>query len=171
MEELKDKVVLIGMPGCGKTTFGKLLAKELNYKFYDMDDYVEEISGKTVSELFEEGEDVFREWETRACRELVTKKRALISSGGGVIKKDINVQILREKAIIVFIDRPVENIAKDVEVSTRPLLRDGKDKLYTLYSERCDKYKNAADITIVNDGFIKDAIDMCKKKLKNVITN
>ena len=69
----------------------------------------------------------------------------------------------------MFIDRPVDNIAKDVEVSTRPLLKDGKEALYKLYDERYELYKNAADITIVNNGFIKDVINKCKNQLKDLI--
>lgn len=169
MFEKKDKVVLIGMPGCGKTTFGKVLASELNYNFIDMDDYVEEISNKSIKDLFAESEDVFRNWETEACKQLVNKKKVIISSGGGVIKKNENISILKKEAIIVFIDRPVDNIAKDVEVSTRPLLKDGKEALYKLYDERYELYKNAADITIVNNGFIKDVINKCKNQLKDLI--
>lgn len=166
---MKDKVVLIGMPGCGKSTLGKVLAKEIKYKFYDMDDYVKEISNKDIPELFAEGEEVFRNWETRACKELVEKKRVLISSGGGVVKKDRNIEILKDESIIIFIDRPLENICEDIEVSTRPLLRDGKDRLYKLYEERYELYKKSAHITVRNDGYAKDAIEKCKKELRRLI--
>ena len=169
MFEKRDKVVLIGMPGCGKTTFGKVLANELKYNFIDMDDYFEEISNKSIKDLFAESEDVFRNWETEACRQLVNKKKVIISSGGGVIKKSENINILKKESIIVFIDRPVDNIAEDVEVSTRPLLKDGKEALYKLYNERYELYKNAADIIIVNNGFIKDVINKCTNKLKDLI--
>jgi len=167
MSSLKDKVALIGMPGCGKSTLGRVLAKELNYNFYDMDAYIEKISSRTIQELIGEGEDLFREWETKACKELDEKKRVIISTGGGVVKRQENVEILKEGCLILFIDRPLESIAEDVDISTRPLLKDGKDKLYELYSERYDLYKNASDLRIVNDGYIKDAIDTSKKILKN----
>lgn len=166
MKQSMDKIVLIGMPGCGKSTFGKILANELKYNFYDMDTYIEDISKKTIPELFDQGEEVFRDWETEACKQLVQKKRAIISSGGGVVKRQQNVDILKEKAIIVFIDRPVKNIAEDIEVSTRPLLKDGNEKLFSLYEERYELYKNAAEITVVNDGFMKDAIEKVKKDIK-----
>lgn len=169
MSSLKDKVVLIGMPGCGKSTLGRVLAKELNYNFYDMDAYVEKIANRTVQELINESEELFRDFETEACRELAQKKRVIISTGGGVIKRYKNVGILREDSVILFIDRPIESIAKDVDMDSRPLLKEGKDKLYTLYSERYDLYKNAADISIVNNGYIKDAITISKKMLKNMI--
>lgn len=169
MKEIKDKVVLIGMPGCGKSTLGKVLAREINYNFYDMDDYVKQITNKDIPELFAKGEEVFRDWETTACKELVNKKRVVISSGGGVVKRNENIQLLREKSIIIFIDRPLENIAEDIEVSTRPLLKDGKEKLYKLYEERYELYKKAAHIIVCNDGYAKDAIEMCKKELKGLI--
>ena len=85
MSMLKDRVFLIGMPGCGKTTIGKVLAKELNYTFYDMDKYIVDISGKEVHELFNEGEEVFRKWETEACKELSKKRNSIISTGGGEV--------------------------------------------------------------------------------------
>lgn len=169
MKELKDKVVLIGMPGCGKSTFGKLLSAEINYNFYDMDTYVEEISDNTVEGLFNIGEEVFRNWESKACRELVQKKRALISSGGGVVKREENVKLLRKNSIVIFIDRPLNNIIEDIEVESRPLLKNSKERLYNLYNERYDLYKRAAHITIVNDGYIKEAIDKCKSEIKALI--
>ena len=133
---MKTNVVLIGMPGCGKSTIGEIIAKDLNYDFYDMDVYIEEIAGKSIPELFQEGAIVFREWETRACKELSQKSNMIIASGGGVVKKHINMEIMKEKSIIVFIDRPTEEIIKDVNVSTRPLLKDGAEKVYDLYKER-----------------------------------
>lgn len=169
MSILKDRVALIGMPGCGKSTLGRVLAKELNYNFYDMDDYIEKISKKTVQELITESEDLFRKWETEACNELVLKKRVIISTGGGVVKKKGNVEILREACVVLFIDRPIEEIAQDVDIASRPLLKDGKEKLYTLYSERYHLYKNAAHLEVTNDGFIKDAINVSKKMLRNKI--
>lgn len=166
---MKDKVVLIGMPGCGKTTIGKVLAKELNYNFYDMDSSIEMISNKSIKELFSQGEHVFREFETKACTELSKKKRVIISSGGGVVKKDINIQILKENCIILFINRPIEKIIEDVDIESRPLLKNGKEEIYNLYDERIELYKKAADIEIKNVGFIRDIIELIKKELNNKI--
>ncbi len=166
--EKKDKIILIGMPGCGKTTIGKILAKELSYNFYDMDDYIEKIEGKSIKELFSHSEERFREAETKACTELIKKKRCVIASGGGVIKKDINIDILKS-GIIIFINRPNEKIIGDIDISKRPLLKDGKEKLYKLYNERFHKYKNSCDIEILNEGFIRDVINSIKRSLKGKI--
>ena len=60
MANLTDKIVMIGMPGCGKSTLGEIFAKEINYNFCDMDNYIESISQETIPHLFEKGEDYFR---------------------------------------------------------------------------------------------------------------
>lgn len=80
---MKNKVVIIGMPGSGKTTIGKILGEELNLKFYDMDEYIQERTSKSILELFKNGEDYFRNIETDICKELSKKQNILISTGGG----------------------------------------------------------------------------------------
>ena len=153
---MKRKIVIIGMPGSGKTTIGKILSKELNLKFYDMDEYIQETRSKTIMELFENGEDYFRDIETEACRELADKSNVLISTGGGVVKRKENIDILKEDSIIIFLDRPVEKILEDVDVSKRPLLKDGKEKVLHLYKERYELYRAAADKIVVNDSTMND---------------
>lgn len=169
MFNLKDKVVLIGMPGCGKTTIGKMLAERLKYKFYDMDEYIENISGKSVKELFAKSEENFRNWESKACLELSKEIRVVISSGGGVIKREKNMDLFREESIIVFIDRPIENIISDIDSDSRPLLASGKERLYTLLEERYDLYDKYCHIKIINDGFLKDIVLEIEKKLEEII--
>ena len=158
MEKTKKNILLIGMMGCGKTTLGKILAKKLSYDFIDMDSYIEEISNDTISNLFKVSEDNFRNWETESCRRLSKLKGTVISAGGGIIKKDINMKLFDENSIIVFIDRPIENILEDIDVSKRPLLSDGKEVLYKLKEERDDLYNKYCDYRIVNDGSIEEAL-------------
>ncbi|KPI52313.1 shikimate kinase [Clostridioides difficile] len=154
----KEKLILIGMPGSGKTTIGKLLAQEYNCSFCDMDDYISEISQKSIAELFSEGEDVFRDYETQACKELSISDKTVVSTGGGVIKKDANMEILKETGIVIFIDRPVQKILEDININSRPLLKNGKDRLYNLYDERISLYKKFSDIEILNDKSLNNAI-------------
>lgn len=155
----KNIILLIGMPGCGKSTIGEELANKINYDFCDMDKYIEEISNSTVKELFNISEEYFRDYETLACKELSNKRKIIISSGGGVIKRKKNIDFFKDKGIIIFIDRPIEDILKDVDTSSRPLLSDGKSKLYNLYSERYNLYNNYCEIKIVNDTTIEETID------------
>lgn len=159
-------IVLIGMPGCGKTTIGKILSKELSLKLYDMDKYIEEISNTTIPELFKIGEKHFRDIESQACKELSEHENIIISTGGGVVKRSDNIKNLRNNSLIIFIDRPVEKIIEDVNTSKRPLLKDGKEKLFELYNERYKLYKNAADIIILNDDTLESVIIKMKKFLK-----
>ncbi|ATD54451.1 shikimate kinase [Clostridium chauvoei] len=162
----KKSILLIGMPGCGKTTIGKILANELNYNFYDMDKYIEKISGQNIKEIFKVSEKNFRDIETKACLELCKKKMAVISSGGGVVKRKKNIDLFKDNSIIIFIDRPLENILKDVNTSTRPLLTEGKEKLYKLYEERYRLYNEYSHLKVINDGFIKDVVLEIKKCIK-----
>ena len=156
----KNIVLLIGMPGCGKTTIGKEVSKRLNYKFYDMDSYIEDISKSTVSELFDKGEEFFRDYETRACKELsIINEKIIISSGGGVVKREENIDYFKKNGIIIFIDRPIEYIVGDVDTNSRPLLKSGKSKLYNLYSERYNLYNNYCNYKITNDKSIENTID------------
>lgn len=162
---MKDKVVIIGMPGSGKTTIGKILGRELDLKFYDMDEYIQERTSKSILELFENGEDYFRNIETDMCRELSKEKNVLISTGGGVVKKKENIDVLKKDALIIFLDRPVEKILEDVDVSKRPLLKDGKERIINLYNERYELYKKYSDEIVVNDADMIEVIE----RLKNVI--
>lgn len=156
----KNIILLIGMPGCGKTTIGKEVSKKLNYKFCDMDSYIEDISKSTVKELFEKSEDFFRDYETRACKELSRlNEKIIISSGGGVVKRKENIDYFMEKGIIIFIDRAIEDIVGDVDISSRPLLKDGKAKLYNIYSERYNLYNDYCHYKITNDKDIEDTIN------------
>ena len=159
----EKSITLIGLPVCGKSTIGDLLSKKLNYAFIDMDNYIEEEQGKTIIEIFKNGEDYFRTIETETCKVLGQKSKTIISSGGGVIKKAINIDLLKENSIVVFIDRPVENILSDIEVEKRPLLANGKEVLYKLYDERYDLYKNYCDYRVENTGSLEDVVNKIAK--------
>lgn len=152
-------LVLIGMPGCGKTCIGKLLSEKLNMKFVDLDNYVEYNSGSTIAELFKLGEDKFRDLETSAVLKFSKAKSTVISTGGGVIKKTINIEMLRQNGLIIFIDRNINDIILDVDLTTRPLLKEGVQNLYNLYNQRFKIYENSADISIKNDENINDMVE------------
>ena len=163
---MKNKVVLIGMPGCGKSTIGKLVSKELSLNFIDMDKYIENMTARTIPQLFEQGEDYFRDFETLACKELSEKNNILISSGGGVIKRKENIEILKKESYIIFINRPLEELLNDIDISKRPLLKDGIEKLIKLYEERYELYKSSADDIIKNDKGLRNTIDIMEKLIK-----
>ncbi len=162
---MSKNIVIIGMPGSGKTTTGKLVAEKLNRKFIDMDDYMVSYDGKSIKEMFSISENHFRDIESK-CSVILGKLSSLvIASGGGLVKRKENIDALKENSIIIFLNRPVENIIKDIDASTRPLLADGKERLYTLYNERIQLYKSYCDIEIINEDTIETAVDQI---IKNV---
>lgn len=163
---MSRNIVLIGMPGAGKTTIGKMLYERLELKFVDVDDFIVEESGKTIPELFDVSESHFRKVESEAVKKLSMDKSSIIATGGGVIKNEANIEELKKHGIIVFIDRPLGNIAEDVEISKRPLLKDGVQKLYDLYDERYELYKKYSDFHVINDRSIEAVVDRIIEKYK-----
>ncbi len=155
----KEKnIVLIGMPGSGKTTFGKAVAQQLQRPFYDADDVVVELEGKTIKDMFAVSEDHFRDAESRAVKVLAEKTGIVIACGGGVVKRQSNIKTLRKTGTIIFIDRKPEAIIADVDADSRPLLAAGRQKIYDLYAERIALYREAADYTIANDTASADVV-------------
>lgn len=161
-EILKEKqnLVLIGMPGSGKTTVGKEIAKRLNKTFFDTDDEIIKKTGMPITEFFKNyGEKRFREIETETVREISPLQSSVIATGGGVILNGENIDLLKQNGIVVFLDRPLEKL---VATDDRPLSSD-KEMLKKRYDERYELYKSAADIIINADGDLENEINHLKE--------
>ncbi|WMJ79799.1 shikimate kinase [Clostridium sp. MB40-C1] len=165
---LNKNIVLIGMPGCGKSTIGKELAEELKVKFCDIDEYIVETTGLSIGEIFTEGEDIFRSIEKESIKKISKVIPQVIATGGGVIKDSENIKELKGNGIIFFINRSIEKISTDVDILSRPLLKSGKEKLYDLYKERYLLYKRYCDYEIINDGHINGVKDKIITQLKQI---
>ncbi|WP_053956573.1 shikimate kinase [Inediibacterium massiliense] len=155
----KKNMVLIGMPGCGKSTIGRILSKKINKEFIDIDEYIEKIEKKTIQEIFLNGEMFFREIEKKAVKEMSQKKDMVISTGGGVVKFHENIDHLKENGVVFFIDRPIDHIIEDINTNTRPLLKEGKEKIYQLYEERYSLYIKYCDYQVKNDNTLEGVIE------------
>lgn len=166
MLKADNNIVLIGMPGCGKTTIGKVLAKKLHRKFIDIDSCVEKTAGMSITQIFQEGEDAFRSLERAAVLQASNEADSVISTGGGVVKNYLNIVDLKKNGVIFFIDRPIENIIESLDSSSRPLLKDGVERIYNLFEERYDLYKKYSDFQILNDDKIEDVIEKIVEVLK-----
>ena len=140
-------IYLIGMMGSGKTTIGKLLARDFDYRFVDTDGTIEAIANCSITSIFEQsGETYFRELETKVLSELSVYTRSVISTGGGAIEQQINWSYLRQ-GLVVWLDVDVEILKKRVaKDSTRPLA----DKLEPLLEKRRPLYAQA-DLRIAID--------------------
>lgn len=158
-------IVLIGMPASGKSTVGKLLSKRIYFEYYDADKYLERKEKTKITKIFaEKGEEHFRELETKYLKKLAKKNRVIISTGGGAVKKQENMETLKKTGIVIFINRKVEDIAKENH-EQRPLLQD-INNINKLYDERIELYKKYADITVENDSTLKELIEKIVKILK-----
>ncbi len=165
-------IILIGMPGCGKSALGRQTAKQLNMKFVDMDEEIEKTEGRKISDIFEkDGEDYFRDVETR-CLEKLLGIETVIATGGGVVVRDENISLLKNSgAAVVFIDRPIEKIMADINTSSRPLLKDGAERLKALHNERNEKYLLASNIRVMNDKTCDDAVAEIINEVKTYENN
>ncbi len=139
----KINIVLMGMPGSGKSTVGNALARKLGRPFIDTDEVIIEREGLHTSKIIEQkGEPYFRDRETEVVMEVSKLQGYVIATGGGVVLREENMKALKQNGIVVFLDRNILNLSKD----GRPLSQ-GEDALQKLYKERIDLYTKYADIT------------------------
>ncbi|WP_373898598.1 shikimate kinase [Haloimpatiens sp. FM7315] len=155
---MKSNVVLIGMPGCGKSTIGKMLSKETGLSFYDIDEEIEKTMNKSILELFKKGEEYFRNIESDIVNEISNKEYAVISTGGGVVGRKENIIHLKEKGKIIFIDRNLSNILEDIDTEKRPLIKNRKTNLIKIYEERIHLYKEYSDYIIKNESSLYSVV-------------
>lgn len=143
-------VVLIGMPGSGKSSVGGLLAERLGLPLLDTDAIVEQAEGRAIPEIFAQlGEVHFRDAETRAAHRAASSGPAVISTGGGLILREENMQALKNTGVVFFLDRPPEDLA-GLDHGGRPLLAGDARRIYTLYEQRIGLYRLYADHVIAN---------------------
>ena len=144
----KQNIVLIGMPGSGKTTVGKILAKKLGREFLDTDKEIEKNQGKAPSDLIKElGESAFRDIESEECKKMQGLTGCIIATGGGAVLREENVAALKKNGILVFLDRKIENIRPTKD---RPL-SDSKEKLMEVFRARYPVYLSASDLHIISN--------------------
>lgn len=147
-----ESIYLVGLPGSGKTTFGKIMAEKLGYVHIDLDEYIVEMNKMSIPEIFEKfGESGFRERETEALREVSSLKNTVVSTGGGAVTTKKNREILKKADMVIFIDRPCEDILQDVNLKDRPLLKNTPKRIFELRDERINFYNEVSHYTVKND--------------------
>jgi shikimate dehydrogenase len=143
LELQMENIVLIGMPGCGKTTVGQALAQALNRPFVDADAVIAERAGMTIPDIFAaEGEEGFRRRETAVLSDLGKASGTVIATGGGCVTRAENYPLLHQNGTIVWIRRALDKLPSN----GRPLSQ--QNSAQTLYDQRRDKYHAFADLAV-----------------------
>lgn len=156
-----NNIILIGLPGSGKTTLGMRLSKQTGLEFIDLDEHITATSGTSINDIFaQHGEPYFRDLETRVLTEALKRDKCIIATGGGIVLRDENVKLMRQNGLVVFNDRPVENITSDIKIGSRPLLKDGVEKLMELDKQRREIYLKAAHLILPNNGGLEKALEI-----------
>ena len=138
---------------------------EIGYPLLDTDKYLEEKENRIISDIFSnEGEEYFRNLETKYLKELSEKEGLIISTGGGAVKKKENIDILKKNGIVIFLNREINDISKENH-KHRPLLQD-INNIQKLYDERIDLYKKYSDIIIKNNDDMSIIVDRIITALK-----
>lgn len=149
-----ENMVLIGMPGAGKSTIGKLLAQKLNKPFIDTDEQIEALANKSIAEIFlQDGEEAFRTLESHVLADVCKGPGYVIATGGGCVTRAENYGFLRQNSKIYWLQR---DPGKE-PLNGRPLLK--KYSIDELYKARFPLYQQFADCIISNDGTPEEAVE------------
>lgn len=149
-------IILIGFMGAGKTTLGRQLSRQLGVSFVDTDERIEQEQGRKISNIFEkEGEQFFRNLETKQLQKLLQEdKRRVISVGGGLPVQEQNHELLKQLGSTVYLKATKETLVQRLSGDTgRPLLQGGnlEDKIKQLMHAREHVYEQVADVTVQTD--------------------
>ena len=165
----KNNIILIGMPGCGKSTVGVVLAKTLGFRFADSDLIIQETDGRLLSEIIaQEGIDGFNKIENEVNAS-IDVKNTVVATGGSVVYGKDAMRHLSDIGTIVYIRLPYKVIRKRLgDLKKRGVaIREGQT-LRELYDERSVLYEHYADIIIEPDGKnIPETVRLIRKKLKD----
>ncbi|MEM6708904.1 MAG: shikimate kinase AroK [Pseudomonadota bacterium] len=149
------RLFLVGLMAVGKTTVGRLLSQALDWEFVDTDQLIEARAGADIPWIFDvEGEDGFRDRETAVLAEVADRDNLVIATGGGVVLREENRDVLRRAGTVVFLDSTVERLLERTRRdSKRPLLKgvDRRAVLTRLHAERGPLYHSVADYRFTTD--------------------
>lgn len=162
------RIYLIGLPGCGKTTVGKELAKSLKYDFIDLDKEIVRRENKTIDELFAVSEAYFRDKETEALKSTNDLVNTVISCGGGIVERDINKSLMN--GVVIYLDSPLSEIEFRLksDSTSRPVSK--KLSIYELFDRRNAKYEDFKTFK-VSSNIVSDTVKQIKRGLKKYEKN
>lgn len=163
-------VYFCGMIGSGKTTIGRCLAAELGLDFYDLDEEMDRILGYSFHKLVQErGWLTFRELEYTLCKRFSKLDRAIICLGGGTVRYEWNLDILRGTGSIILLEAPLDILVERVRLADRPRVNPGtslEEDIEMIWETSKEKYYNAADIIYNTD---RKSVEQEVEELKAII--
>jgi len=161
LQRQMENIILIGMPGCGKSTVGQILANTLSKKFIDTDTEIIRTANMPIPEIFANyGEDGFRKLETQVLEKLGQLSGLVIATGGGCVTREVNYPLLHQNGTICWLERDITALPKD----GRPLSQAGS--LAQMYAYRKPLYEKFADIKVSNNNSITDTVKNIVKGLE-----
>lgn len=160
-------ILLIGMMGCGKSTIGRLLAGRMGLPLIDLDEEIARAAASpSPKSLPRKGTRVSACTETAALGRALNAGEAVIATGGGIVTREENIRMMREKGVVVWLCRPLEDMIADVRQDTRPnLAGDKEERMRTLYAQRAHLYEAAAHLQFDNRMPPREAAKMLEKLL------
>ncbi len=158
LEGRSRNILLIGMPGCGKSAVGQQLARRLGRPLADLDHLAEQQAGRTIPQIFQQqGEEAFRRLEHQVLLQQARRSGIVIAAGGGVVTRPENLDPMRWNSTVVFLRRDLAQLPRD----GRPLSqREGVERLYR---QRLPLYQAAADLTVDNTGVEATAEEIIRR--------
>lgn len=174
METTSKNIVLVGPMGSGKTTIGRRLAHELNQDFFDTDHEIINKTGVTIDHIFDiEGEEGFRERESKILENLCQMSNIILATGGGIVILQRNRKILQNAGLVVYLTSSLDQLFRRTAKSkSRPLLENSIDRRKTiteLVDTRDKYYREVASIVIDTTGKkLNEVIRIIKREVENV---
>ncbi len=157
-----NNIALIGFMGTGKSVVGRSLAHRLGWYFLELDEKIEEMAGKSITDIFHEnGEEYFRELESSVLKGIRDCEDTVISCGGGVVLDPGNVKLLRRHSTVVLLTATPEVIAERIiDDDCRPLLKEENKlkRIEDMMGQRRDTYRGCAEYTIDTSGLEVDEV-------------
>ena len=174
METTLKNIVLVGPMGSGKTTVGRRLAQELDQDFFDTDHEIIDKTGVTIDHIFDiEGEEGFRERETKILENLCQMSNIILATGGGIVILPKNRKILKNAGLVVYLSSSIDQLLRRTAKSkTRPLLENSTDREKTiteLVEARDVYYREVASIVVDTTGKkLHEVINIIIRETENV---
>ena len=159
----KQNVVLIGMPGCGKSTLGKAFAEVVCKEFLDTDELISKKHKQNPGQIIEsQGEEIFRDIESVVIKEVSHLNGCVTATGGGAVLREQNVRAMKRNGMLFFLDRNLDDL---MPTQDRPL-SSTKEAIEALYRERYGIYTSVSDERIVVEGGVNDVLENMIKRIK-----